>query len=275
MRRARLRLILCISGAVFIAGAALPAEAQEADPIVMQCTADLTVGCNRSTDTAAIPIITTGGCSELLRTFEDRVTPGPSPDRYTITRTWLARDTCGGSQSCVQTIHVVPAKARLAVLPLENLAESEDGARIFARLLQDQLSQTSKVDVVAAGDVETATLRARIRLPVLMDDVQSQRLRQALDVDYFVLGTVIAYHAVTDAYSGVIPTVGVSLQLRDGRTGKTLWSDTYHATGNSGEWLFGLGVEHDITRLAHSLARRACNQFTKVAKAPPCTATRQ
>ncbi|MBI5867727.1 MAG: hypothetical protein HZB43_05465 [candidate division Zixibacteria bacterium] len=257
MSRALLRTIACIAGAVLFAGTALRTGAQEAEPIAIQCTADLTLGCNRSTDTTALPIITTGGCSELVRTYEDKLTPGPSPDRYTITRTWTATDTCGSAKSCVQTIHVVPSKPRLAVLPLENLAESEDGARIFARLLQDQLDQTSNFDVVAAGDVETATLRARIRLPILMDELQSQRLRQALDVDYFVLGTVIAYHTTTDVYSGVIPTVGVTLQLRDGRTGSTFWSDTYHATGDSGEWLFGLGVEHDITKLAHALAKRA------------------
>ena len=262
---------LALAAAVLVTGLGGIAGAQEAEPIVFQCTPDLVLGCNRSTDTTDIPVTATGGCSELLQSYSDKITPGSSPDRYTITRTWSATDTCGHTQTCVQTIHIVPSKPRLAVLPFENLAESEDGARIFARLMQDILNQTSSLEVLPAGDVETATLRARIRLPVLMDEEQSRRLRQALDVDYFVLGTVIAYQTSTNAYSGVVPIVGVTLQLRDGRTGSTLWSDTYHATGDSGEWLFGLGVEHDITKLAHSLAKRACNKLSKAAKALPCT----
>lgn len=255
---------------LFGIGSAWPAHSQGADPIVFQCTPELVLGCNRSTDTTAIPVAATGGCSELTRSYTDQITPGSSPDRYTITRTWTANDTCGGTQTCVQIISVVPSKARIAILPLENLAESEDGARIFARLLQDQLHQSTAFEVVPAGNVETATLRARIRLPVLMDDDQGRRLRDAIDADYFVLGTVIAYQTSTNAYSGVIPIVGVSLQLREGRTGKTVWSDTFHAAGDSGEWLFGLGVEHDITKLAHALARRALDRMRKVVKTVPC-----
>jgi len=245
-------------------------RAQEIPPIVLQCTPRLVIPCNRSIDTAAIPINNTGGCGEVGLSYVDSIIPGSAPNRFTVTRTWTASDTCGQKQTCVQTIQIVPSKPRVAVLPLENLAESEDGARVFARLMQDQLVQSANLDVISAGEVETATLRARIRLPVLMDNDQTRRLRQVLDADYFVLGTILAYQSIADQYSGVVPVVGITLQLRDAVSGVTVWSETYHEIGNSGEWLFGLGVEHDITKLAHSIARRAVSRLQRIAKPLPC-----
>jgi TolB-like protein len=170
----------------------------------------------------------------------------------------------------VQTIQIVPSRPRIAVLSFENLAESEEGARIFARLMQDQLAQFSRLDVIPAGEVEATVLRARIRLPILMDNEQSRNLQRALDADYFVLGTVIAYQTNQDPYAGPVPIAGISLQLRDARTGATVWSDTFHENGSAGEWLFGLGVEHDITRLAHSIARRAAGRLERITRLFPC-----
>jgi hypothetical protein len=40
--------------------------------------------------------------------------------------------------------------------------------------------------------------------------------------------------------------------------------------GSDGEWLFGLGVEHDITRLAAGIARRSVEKFTDRVLAEPC-----
>jgi len=262
-------LLLLVAG-ILLCGVHGNIHAQDTLGLVLQCPASVAVPCNRPIDSTVTLVTASSNCGTVALSYSDSTRPGIAPDLYTTLRTWTATDTCGQSRTLVQTIHVVPPRPRIAVLPFENLAEAEDGARVFARLIQDQLIKSPNLDVISSGEVETATLRARIRLPVLMDDDQSQRLRRQLDTDYFVLGTIVAYQTTNDQYSGIIPIVGITVQLRNAVTGGTVFSETYHAIGNSGELLFGIGVQHDITRLAHSIAEKAVRKLNKMIQAVPC-----
>ena len=270
MTRPFSRVFLVPAIAALLAGAGREVHAQDSMRIELQCPPHVVVPCNKPIDSTVTLVAATSTCSPVTLSYSDKTAPGATPALFTITRTWTATDTCGQKRTCEQTIRVVPSRPRIAVLPFENLAEAEDGARVFARLMQDQLVQSPNLEVISSGEVETATLRARIRLPVLMDNDQNQRLRQVLNADYFVLGTILIYQTTADQYSGVIPVAGITLQLRDAVSGITAWSETYHEIGNSGEWLFGLGVQHDITRLAHSIAQQAAKKLKKVIKPVHC-----
>jgi TolB-like protein len=270
MTRLLSKMFLVPASAAILAAAAGEIRAQDTTRIELQCPPNIVVPCNKPIDSTVTLVAANSSCGAVTLIYSDKTIPGAAPDLFTITRTWTATDTCGRKRTCEQTIQVVPFRPRIAVLPFENLAEAEDGARVFARLMQERLVQSPNLEVISLGEVETATLRVRIRLPVLMDNDQSQRLRQALNADYFVLGTILAYQTTADQYSGIIPVAGITLQLRDAVSGLTVWSETYHEIGTSGEWLFGLGVEHDITRLAHSICQQAAKKLNKVIKPVPC-----
>lgn len=267
---------IAVAGPLLIAATLLlPARANAHGnevTLAIKCAAEATISCNHLTDSVGpwVPV-TTGGCGPVSLSFLDRREPDNTMEgQYTITRSWIVADTCGTKQTCTQILHVVPARPRIAVLAFENLAGSEEGTRVFARLVESELAQSGRTELVPAGDVESAVLRARIRVPMLMDEDQRARLAVSLTADYFILGSILAYETFEDPYAGPVPVAGIAMQVRDAKTGITVWSDTFHAIGNSGEWLFGLGVEHDITRLAHAVSRHAVQKIAPFLKSLPC-----
>ncbi len=54
-------------------------------------------------------------------TYSDEITPGPSPDEYTILRTWVAVDRIGARASCVQVITVRDTTSPTCHLPIDTL----------------------------------------------------------------------------------------------------------------------------------------------------------
>jgi hypothetical protein len=48
----------------------------------------------------------TDNCGVYI-SFTDNIVPGPCPGEYTIERTWVATDSCGNSDQCLQLINVV------------------------------------------------------------------------------------------------------------------------------------------------------------------------
>ncbi len=59
-------------------------------------------------------------------TFSDVVTPGASPQEYTITRTWTATDATGNQGSAVQTIAVGDTTSPVVVAPADVTVEAGD-----------------------------------------------------------------------------------------------------------------------------------------------------
>ncbi|MBI3871867.1 MAG: hypothetical protein HY304_02185 [candidate division Zixibacteria bacterium] len=269
-----MRSVWTLSLAVFVAQVA---NAQTLPTLTLTCPPDARIPCDHGTDTSLTGSATVaGGCGGSVVSFSDSILTSSERGDTMLVRLWRVSDSCGQNQICRQRISLLPSPPEVAVLPLENLAGADEASRILARLLETVLGQSPHVRLVPAGAVEDAVLRQRVRQPYLMDDTQRQRLAGVLNAAYFLVGSVLAYKTVDDPYSGHIPTVACALQLTEARSGATVWSGTFHATGSDGEWLFGLGVEHDITRLAKRLADKAMRQATASLKPTVCrTATVQ
>lgn len=236
--------------------------------LTVSCPGDTTVRCEVLDDLKAVGHAEAkGGCGGVKVHYRDSV----FAEELLVLRVWSAADTCGHSRVCTQRIQLLAGKSRLAVLPLENLAASEEGARVFMRLLEDAALGADAIETIPAADVEDALLRGRVRQPYLMDDNQRRKLASDLGADYFLVGSLLNYSVYDDAYSGRIPLVACALQLQRADDGKVVWSETLHASGNDGEWLFGLGVEHDITRLAGHASQKAIRQVVDRMGVTPCT----
>lgn len=241
------------------------------DPLVLTCPDAKTVSCNQL-DVLEMTgeAVASGGCGAPLLLYRDSIL---APDSLVL-RIWSVADTCGGSQVCFQSIALTPSTPRIAVLPLENLSSAEEGARVLQRLLEDAMSKGKDWITVSPAKVEDAIMRGRVRQPVLMDDGQRRKLSEDLDAQYFIVGSLLNYEVVQDQYSGPIPMISCVLQLQHAVDGRVVWSESLHAVGNDGEWLFALGVEHDITRLARSLATKAVSEVSKRLPGEPCTPDR-
>jgi hypothetical protein len=257
----------CQRAILALAIASVAGVLAQAQPLEIACPSATSVRCERMDDLDATGRVTVaGGCGDAKISYMDSVVVVDS----TVYRRWTVTDTCGAAQQCVQAIHLIAGAPRIAVLPLENLAESEEGARVMVRLLEDALLRQPGVELIPAGQVDEAIMRGRVRQPFLMDDDQRARLTVALDASYYVVGSLLNYSSYDDAYSGRIPIIACAFQLQRSSDGRTIWSETVHAVGSDGEWLFGLGVEHDITRLAGHVASRAVQHLSPRAKALSC-----
>lgn len=247
--------------------ALLGAVSVNADPLVLTCPEAKTVSCNQLDNIEVTgEAVARGGCGTPLLLYRDSIL---APDSLVL-RIWSVADTCGSSQVCFQSIALTASMPRIAVLPLENLSTAEEGARVLQRLLEEAMGKSRIWVTASPAKVDDAIMRGRVRQPVLMDDGQRRKLSEELDAQYFVVGSLLNYEVFQDQYSGPIPMISCALQLQRARDGRVVWSESLHAVGNDGEWLFALGVEHDITRLARNLAAKAAAQVSKRLVSEPC-----
>ena len=72
--------------------------------ITMTCAPNKTVPCGTAWSFDALTNITDSCCANLTLTFSDLTNSGPCP--WVYTRTWLASDACGHSNTCSQTVTV-------------------------------------------------------------------------------------------------------------------------------------------------------------------------
>lgn len=259
--------IACIFAAAILLGTATAI----ADPLVLDCPDPMTIPCNQLDN----PVVTgeavaSGGCGTPSLYFRDSIL---APDSLVI-RIWSAADTCGAAEVCFQPLVLTSSVPRIAVLPLENLSSAEGGGRVLQRLLEESMGEFEGWVAVSPAKVDDAVLRGRVRQAVLMDDVQRIKLSREIDAQYFIVGSLLNYETYQDQYSGPIPMISCALQLQRTSDGRVIWSESLHAVGNDGEWLFGLGVEHDITRLGRNLARKAVAELARRLAGEPCTPSR-
>lgn len=89
-------------------------------PPAITCPADLTVQCTDSTLPPATGLATATDCDpNPAITFSDVTVGGACPQELTITRTWVATDACGNSNTCAQTIVVDDSVAPVISCPAD------------------------------------------------------------------------------------------------------------------------------------------------------------
>ncbi|MCB0648255.1 MAG: hypothetical protein KDC49_16410, partial [Saprospiraceae bacterium] len=89
---------------------------------ILICALDTTINCGTDTSALAIGMATaTDNCTDSVTNivWSDVITAGSCVDNYTITRTWIATDSCGNSASCVQTITVQDTMRPILVCALD------------------------------------------------------------------------------------------------------------------------------------------------------------
>ncbi|WP_417370490.1 gliding motility-associated C-terminal domain-containing protein [Gelidibacter japonicus] len=83
---------------------------------------DETIECGDSTDPSVTGTATvSAACGAFEITYEDAISPGTCEGEYSITRTWMATDTCGNISTVAQTINVQDTTAPvIAALPADS-----------------------------------------------------------------------------------------------------------------------------------------------------------
>jgi len=169
---------------------------------------------------------------------------------------------CGGSSRQLLRSGVpIPGRARVAVLPLEDLSGEAAAAVGFTRMLYAELVRTGTCDVPEAGIVEDAMDTLGIRNGGSLRADQVRALGERLHVEYLLTGTLLESGMVKSG-DGEVPAVGAALKLIEVATVRAVWAQVKFRTGEDRETVFGWGRERNPQILAGSLAHEMISEFT-------------
>jgi TolB-like protein len=170
--------------------------------------------------------------------------------RISVALVCAALAACAGTapKSASRTPHI-------AVLPFESVGPGEESGRVITRLFQNLLADEHNVHLADAGTVEDALIRLRLRIPVLATREQLDSLHTAIGCDYVLSGSVLTYGTREHPYAGKVGVVSMTVQVVRLDDGKLVWGKTASKQGSDGQWLFGLGTQHDPAVLAESMCR--------------------
>lgn len=146
------------------------------------------------------------------------------------------------------------ARARLALLPLENLSGHAEYGDRFTRLAWATLGRDGRYTLVDPGQVDGAMVDLRIRSTGVLTRDQLLRMAARLRVRWLLLGSLLEAGAVRTP-DGDVPTFSLVLRLVDGESGEVVWSDLRTRTGEDHETVFGWGRETSLEKLAEAATR--------------------
>ena len=177
-----------------------------------------------------------------------------------LSTTWLAG--CGASSSPMLRAGVpIAGRARVAVLPLEDLSGEAAAAVGFSRMLYAELVRSGTCDVPETGVVEDAMDSLGIRNGGSLRRDQVKALGERLRVEYLLTGTLLESGTVRTG-DGQVPSVGAALKLIEVATTRAVWAQVKFRTGEDRETVFGWGREKNPQILAGSLAHDMIADFT-------------
>jgi polysaccharide biosynthesis protein PelC len=137
----------------------------------------------------------------------------------------------------------------VAILPLEELSGRAGAAEKFTRIVFTELVARGGWDVVDPGQVDGVLALSRLRSTGVMSRAQVRLIADSLHVPYLLTGASMEYGRVRTP-DGEVPSVGLSLRLIEGRSGRVLWAEQRFRSGDDHETVFGWGRQDDPDRLA-------------------------
>jgi TolB-like protein len=155
-------------------------------------------------------------------------------------------------------------RPRAALIPFENLAGREDQGTLFSRIFFAQLVATDAFDMVDPARVEVVIDSLALRGPGSLTPDQMRTLGDSLRAPYLLVGSVLESARVS-AGVGDVPTVGATLRLIEGATGRVLWAGVHFRSGDDHEKVFGWGRVHSTERLISELATEMLEDFRTAA----------
>ncbi|KPK28212.1 MAG: penicillin-binding protein activator LpoB [Desulfobacterales bacterium SG8_35_2] len=111
----------------------------------------------------------------------------------------------------------------VAVMPFENLTDTEDAAARVRDVFMNMLLATEAVYVLPTGEVFRGISRVGMQNPVAPSIDEIKSLANILEIDVVVTGVVREYQLVRSGASSA-NIVSLSLQMIEADTGTIIWS---------------------------------------------------
>jgi TolB-like protein len=158
----------------------------------------------------------------------------------------------------------LPERARIAVLPFENLSGRDRAAEKITDYFQITLAGHDAFGVVEYATVYATMRRYRIRSSTLLQSDQIDSLAQSLNVQYLVTGAVLEYEESDDSFLTHIPRISFNCRVIDCATHNSIWVATANGSGDEGEIVFGIGAIRSLDHLARNMADEASRKIAEL-----------
>jgi TolB-like protein len=159
-------------------------------------------------------------------------------------------------------------RATIAVLPLTNLSGTQDAAQLFGSLLTAALVERGPV--VESGRVDAIMDSLRIRPTMSPDPEDVRAMKDALGVQYLVMGCVLE-HGLVQTTEARYPCSGVVAKIVHVDSTRIAWAGSRYRCGDDKERLFGLGRDFDPVSVAMTLTRELADEIGRALWPTPDT----
>jgi TolB-like protein len=147
---------------------------------------------------------------------------------------------------------------RVAVLPFENLSERKGAGRIVTDVFITALVRSGRYDVVEPGTVSEALVAIGVAPYGTIDLETLADLRQRLEADAVILGTVFNYSEGLKRTATTSPEVAFDARMLDAGNGRILWLAEQTRNGDDSQIVLHFGkiraVVPLILRIADEMA---------------------
>jgi len=150
------------------------------------------------------------------------------------------------------------AICRVAVLPFINQTEFSQGELLFYRIFMGGMVRTG-YEIAKEGDIRDIYRQMNIYPGMLPDFEQIRVIANRLDVQLVVVGTV---NEMTDKTGADLnPTLAVTLQLHEAKTGRTILSTYHRREGGQYRKVMHFGLVNTPMALAKNMAREILDSW--------------
>ncbi len=148
-----------------------------------------------------------------------------------------------------------------AIMPFENLTEVPGVENEVMALVRAEL-QARGISILPDSRMVEFMRRHRVRYRGFMPGGLLGKLKEELQVDYLLVGTVVEYDA------GNIPTFGLHTRVLDTATGRILWANYNSHNGADFESVLGLGIITSMQKLQEVVIGELLSDFSLKPGAP-------
>jgi hypothetical protein len=171
---------------------------------------------------------------------------------------------CGGIRPYQQKKPLPPGSVcRIAVLPFVSESDYPMAGMIAYKVFAAEFQAAGNYLLVQEGDI----LKIYQQLGVLPGQAptleQMQILASRLEAELLITGNVMEMRENSSGQGGVNPMLALEVQIRDGRTGDSLWRTYHRRQGLDYQKVMHFGTISTITGLGQQVSREIINLWLK------------
>ena len=172
---------------------------------------------------------------------------------------------CGTQMPLYRQLAPLPADpvCRVAVLPFLNDSDFPLGDAIVSKVFTMQFQDSGNYLVIQEGDILKVYQQLHILPGVAPTLDQLQIIANRVNAQLLITGIILEMREDRGEHGTVNPMLIMDIQIRDGRSGETLWNTFHRRQGTDYKKTMHFGTIHTVTGLSRQMAEEIINLWFK------------